>query len=214
MATTTRIDPIARDIKLIVAQETSRSAAQAKIAEYARGVLAEAKSQNARALGHETPYKTWVNGTEGGTEENVNPDGGSIAYEFELFSEAVGWIYDQLRQHAPKGPTGRYERNLVVYADGSQVGDPNKPPTADEYVFVDTVAYARKVERWHDVFQAVAAIARGRFGNLAKIDFGYRPLQSGDLANWARKSTHRRVRRRNPSTEWLSAAPAIIMKMR
>ena len=49
--------------------------------------------------------------------------------------------------------------------------------TADEYVFINTVPYARKIERGSSsqapdgVYQAVAMLARDRFGNVARITY-------------------------------------------
>jgi hypothetical protein len=73
-----------------------------------------------------------------------------------------------------------------LLADGAEV-DPsgaNVPP-ADEYVFINTVPYARRIERGSSsqapdgVYQAVAMLARGRFGNIARITYSFRTVSSG-----------------------------------
>jgi hypothetical protein len=56
---------------------------------------------------------------------------------------------------------------------------------AEEYTFINTVPYARKIERGSSrqapdgVYQAVANLARRKFTKLAKITFSYRTVLGG-----------------------------------
>jgi len=64
------------------------------------------------------------------------------------------------------------------------------PPPAQEYVFVNTTPYARKIEgnkgrppsspqAPDGVYQAVATLAR-KFSNVAKVTFSYRTVAGGE----------------------------------
>lgn len=170
---TTKVQPLQRDITLLVDRTLSPKARSQTIARFARNIRDEAKAKTAQVLGESPPLKTFVDGVEGASEDAVNPDRGTIVYQFQLVGEALIWILQMLKQNSPV-LTGAYAGAHELLADGTQVDNPSKPPPASEYVFLNTRDYARKVERWDGVYQGVASMAQGRFGNTAKIEFTYR----------------------------------------
>ena len=196
MALTTRIQPISREFELMMAQDLGPKARSAMLAGFAAETTAEAAQQNKRVLGRVPPYDVYVDGREGAPLTSVKPDGVMRA-EFQLVGETLAWIFEQLQRHSPV-LTGRYASSHELFADGVDVGNPNAPPAAEEYVFLNTQPYARKIEGYRGlggvvhrapsslqapdgVYQAVATLAARRFGNVAKITFSYRTAIGGDI---------------------------------
>lgn len=147
------------------------------LAEFSDDQIKEIKEENKRALGTEPRYTTTVDGHEGAPLSSVQPDG-VVVTEFHLVTaDVLPWIADQLEKHSPVGKTHRYIKSHRLMADGQQVDDIRKAPQAARYVFVNVAPYARKIERGSSsqapdgVYQAVAALARLRFGNIADIEF-------------------------------------------
>lgn len=174
-----KVDPINRDIDLLLSQDLSGRAQSQAFAEYAHGEIEDAKRTNQRILGRVPRHTVTVDGREGAPLATVRPDGVIVA-EFELVGDLLIWIEQQLVIHSPR-KSGRYARSHVLFADGVEA-DVNKPPVAAEYVFVNVQPYARKIERGSSsqapdgVYQAVAVMARRRFGNVARVSFSYRTL--------------------------------------
>jgi len=183
-----------KDLKIVLDEDLSPAAQSQALAEAAREALTEAVAQNTAALGHAPLHDTIVDGrtTErdvlngGTTEFSVRPDG-TIVYEFHLVADVFAYIDEQLRKHSPVGQgsdphPGLYRASHAFFADG-QAADPLNAPPAREYVFVNTQPYARKIERGvssqapDGVYQAVAALAAGRFGNIARIAYDFRSVQ-------------------------------------
>ncbi len=106
MALSVRIQPIRRDIELMIASTLSPAARSAAFAKFARSTLAEVKASNTRILGREPPYNTYVDGVEGASEDQVKPEG-RIIYEFELFSEVLAATLAALEEHSPRR-SGRF----------------------------------------------------------------------------------------------------------
>lgn len=186
----TKIEPINRDLDVIFAGTLSPEARSKFLADFAREALADGEEQNASVLGHKPPHRTFVDGTENQDIDRVRPDG-TIVYEFELVSELLIWIADQLQSHAPV-KTGRFRSSFLVFADGDEVDVGADIQIAQEYVFLNIQPYARKIERGlspqapEGVFEAVAALASARFGNMAKVRFSYRTPISGALVGGKR----------------------------
>jgi hypothetical protein len=185
MAVRTRITPINRNIELIMQRSLSPQAQSVRLASYARARLAEAQEINRQALGRVPPHETFVDRRQGAPLESVKPDG-LIVFDFELLDDLFAWIGEQLVIHAPV-LTGEYQRSFVFFADGVEVDPGAQVPPAQEYVFLNTQPYARKIERGlsdqapDGVFQAVATLAKERFGNMASIRFSYRALNEGGI---------------------------------
>jgi hypothetical protein len=181
---TARVQPIVQDVDLMMREDIGPKAGSALLAAFALETIEDAKQQNKQALGVVPPYDVYVDGNEGAPLTSVKPDG-VIRAEFHLFGEVLAWIATQLQTHSPV-LTGRYARSHELFADGVQTDDPNNPPPADEYVFLNIQPYARKIERGKSsqapdgVYQAVATLAQRRFGNIAKITFSYRTVMGGE----------------------------------
>lgn len=213
MAVSARVESIDRDVALLIS-ETLSPAAQSKIlAQAARDQLATAEQTNQRVLGRIPPHKTYVDGQAGTNEDRVRPDG-TIVYEFELQAEMLAWIGDQLQQHSPVGGgrdphPGLYRASHTLFVDGKEVPLGSSIPMSreGEIVFISTTPYSRKLEQGSShqapdgIYQAVTALARRRFGNLARIEFTYRGLigrssGAGTLINPANAPSKARVRGR------------------
>ena len=143
MALKTRVQPISRDLELFLSEDLGPKARSAMLAEFAAETIEEAKTQNKQVLGVVPPYDVFVDGIEGAALTSVKPDG-VIRAEFELINEALTWIYQQLETHSPR-LTGQYASSHVLFADGTETSVTNPAP-AQEYVFVNTTPYARKIE--------------------------------------------------------------------
>lgn len=217
MAFTTTVEPIDRDIEVILQDNLSPKARSAALAEEAKIALADAKAQNEQALGAVPPYDTYVDGSEGKSEDQVSPDG-EIVYQFRLVTDALSWIDAELIAHSPV-KTGRYQRSHILLADG-EITDPDAPTLASEYVFLNTQPYARKIERGEStaapegVYEGIAALAAARFGNTAKIGFAYRSAADvgGEWAAGASAARHaRRHHRVSDPANWLTRQPAIVI---
>jgi len=224
-----KVEPLARDIELLIAQDLSPEAQSATLAAFARETLAEAEATNEAALGHASPHETFVDGREGASEDTVKP-AGQIVYEFQLVEETLAWIGQQLVLHSPRR-TGHYAASHILLADGLEV-DPAAPiPMASEYVFSSVVPYARKIEGDDNrapeseqapdgVYEVVAALANRQFGNVARIRFSWRPLQNaGALTEWANSASAGLLtanRRGNAAAkhDWLTRQPAIIVTVK
>lgn len=206
MALRTRVQPIDRDVELLFAEVLSPKARSEMLAGVAADMIDEAKEQNRKVLGQVPPHTITVDGREGAPLKSVKPDG-IIRAEFELINEALGWINTQLQMHSPV-LKGDYVSSHELFADGVEVENPNDAPPASEWVFLNTRPYARKIERGQSsqapdgVYQAVATLARRRFGNVAKITFAYRTAVGGGLVGGRAGD---RSSQRNP---------AIIVRMR
>jgi len=180
-----RLTPIRRDIDFMFKQGIGDKAQSAILAAFALEKIEEAKQQNKQALGAVPSYKVYVDGNEGAPLTSVKPDG-VIRAEFQLVNETLGWIATQLQMHSPVR-TGRYAKSHELFADGVDTENPNAAPPAEEYVFLNTQPYSRKIERGESpqapdgVYQSVATLAQRRFGNVAKITFAYRTAIGGEI---------------------------------
>jgi hypothetical protein len=186
-----KIEPLERDIDLLIRQDLSPQARSEVLASFARETLAEAKATNTQALGRVPPHQTFVDGRVGADENTVRPDG-TIVYEFDLIEEVFAWIADQLMQHSPVGSgkdkhPGLYKRSHIFYADDVEADPLHPPANIKTGTFVNAVPYARKIERGDSpqssdgVYEVVSALANRRFGNLVRAYFGYRTAVGGSV---------------------------------
>jgi hypothetical protein len=214
----TRLEPVERDIALVLEDVTSGEAASAILAQAAAQARDEAIKQNMQATGSRPEVTTYVDGRKGAPLASVKPDG-TILFEFDVLTDLFLWIANQLIKHSPV-LTGRYRASHQFYADGLAVDPAGDVPDAEEYVFLNLQPYARKIERGlspqapDGVYQVLAKMARARFGNVARIAFGYRAPMHGAIHEWA--SITRMPSRRSPQgrAEWLRRQPAIIIRFR
>lgn len=218
----TRIEPIDRSIVLAIRDGESPAERGRRLAGYARSALADAQEINRRAIGVVPPHVTFVDGRQGAPLESVKPDG-VIVFEFDLLNDLFAWIGDMLVRHSPI-LTGAYQDSHAFFADGLEISPGASPPPAEEYVFLSTVPYARKIERGQSsqapegVYEAVAAMAKARFGNLARIRFSYRSAQMSYVPG-ARNRQERAALRSQPARlsamrmERASRQPAIVITL-
>jgi hypothetical protein len=181
-----RIDPLEKDIKVFLDQALGPKARSQALADFAQDTIDDANAINAKALGRAVPYEQWVDGRRGAPLQSVKPEGRIIA-EWDFLDDSLVWIRDELEKHSPY-KSGRYQRSHKFFVDGVET-DPDKPTAIKSVAwFVSNVPYARKIERHKaaGVYQAVAKLAAGRFGNIAKIRFGYKTVtldEGGETRN-------------------------------
>jgi hypothetical protein len=210
MAVKTRIDPIAQTIKLIVANTISPDAQKQAVASFAQGAIDQADATNRRVLGRIPPRTVTVDGRQGAPLTDVKPDGGSIIVEYELITDVLVWIGDTLRARSPV-QSGAYRDGWTLLADGTEVAVNDDVPGADEYTFVNTVPYARKIEVGltesgrafviqvpNRIAERTAKDAASKFGNIAKIANTFIALENAytlknDAVSRARPGRRRRV---------------------
>lgn len=221
MAVRVRLDPIDRDIKLLLSQELSPQRQAEVFKQFARQEINSAKTHNRAILRRDPRMIVTVDGSENESLSSVKVTSVVIA-EFEVVLEALGWISTQLQTHSPV-KSGRYVKSHELFADGEHVENPNNAPVADRYVFLNVQPYARKLELGSSsqapagVYQAVAKLAQ-KFGNVAKISFGYESAVGfASMSGWAGSSSAKRWAaahgRRSDTTEWLTRQPAIIVSL-
>jgi hypothetical protein len=223
MAVRTRIKPIEREVRAMVAAHLSPEAQKRHAADFARKIIGEAIEVNTRTLGHAPNYETFVDGRKGAPFETVNVNGGKIVAVFDVVNSLLDWITNQLRTHSPV-KSGRYADSNKLFADGVEVVPGAGYPPALEYVFLNVQPYARKVEKGESnqaangVYQAVSVLAKQRFGATAKIKFVYREPFGAEVNVWAAASAKRRGTKGRGSTHkraaYLSRQPAIIVTVR
>ncbi|WLA80284.1 hypothetical protein [Bradyrhizobium elkanii] len=225
MALTTRVDPLNIDYNLLIDETLSSEAQSQAFADAAGQIIDDAKQQNQSVLGKVPPYTVAVDGRIGAPLSSVKPDG-MVFVEFELVFEALDWIGDMLKQYSPYR-SGRYLQSHVLLADNVAVDEGAVPPIAEQYAWVNLQPYARKIERGlssqrpDGVYQAVAELASStsKFGNVARIKFGYITPQFGAIDQWASSPAGvawaRKKSRRRPELhgEWLRRQPAIIITL-
>jgi hypothetical protein len=185
----TKIEPLDRDIALIFDEELSPDARGALLANYAQEQIDETRAFNAKVIGQMPDYEVTVDGRRGVAITSVKADGTVVA-EFDLLLEVFAWIGKQLLSHSPVR-SGRYSKSHMFFADGVEVDPNGVVPEASEYVFLNAQPYARKIEAGlsgqapDGVYQAVSATANRRFGNIARVYFGYREMATGAISQWA-----------------------------
>jgi hypothetical protein len=181
MSVRTRVEPLDRDVKLIIDEMLSSAAQSAQFAAGAKQFLDEADDINRRVLGRVPRSHTFVDGSEGTPLASVKPDG-VIVREYELVIDVLIFIADELRAASPvgrgpdkrEGHPGFYKASHTLFADGTEVPAGGAIPDANEYVFLSDAPYTRKVEMRKTIYEMTAAKANARFGNIAKTRFTWR----------------------------------------
>lgn len=212
MAFKARIDPIEQVTTASLNALLSGPEAKQVAAAFVRDGINEAQVINEKAIGRKPKY------TVSKSLEQINPAKDEIVVEFDLFVGVLDWIKQELIARSPR-VAGGYIGGHKFYADGHEA-DIAKPPEAAEYVFANVVPYARKIEIGKTkagrafviqvkprIYERVAQDARARFGNAAKITFGYRGASSYSLR---RGSGRRRDRQSGSAVQ----SPAIIVSLR
>lgn len=214
-----------RDARLIIDELLSPEAKSRQFAAGARELLADTDETNRTVLGRIPRSKTWVDGTEGAALETVRPDG-IIVREYELVIDALLYIGAELERNSAVGTgsdkrpghPGFFRKSHVLFADGQEVAMSATIPDAGEYVFLSDAPYARRLERRYSLYESTAAKAGRRFGNIARISFGWRsPLLSyvAGGSNRAERAALRQQPARQAAMrmERSTRLPAIIVNM-
>jgi hypothetical protein len=197
----TKIEPIDDWIAVTVAEGLSPAAQSRTIAVFAREKIVETSAANARVLGSVPPRTTFVDGREGASLDSVRPTGGVIATEWELVGPVLAWIGKTLAARSPV-VTGGYRAGHRLFADGNEIEiDSKEFPAAHEYVFMNLVPYARKIEIGRTqsgrafvvqvpnrIYERTAADAAARFGALATIVFDFLPAPGATSRRAANQS--------------------------
>lgn len=218
---TTRVKTMDRDVALLIDEVTSPRTYSQQFGRAARDIINDQDDVNDAALGRDVDYETFVDGRASDQLETAER---VIVAEWELL---VGVFQDTLKLLRESAPVlrGTYRDSITLFADMTPVATGALVPDAQEYFIAATVPYARKIERGlsnmapNGVFQAVAAVAAKRYGNIARIRFGFRSLRGGAIGAWAART---RLQSRAPSRnlpgprrqEWLTRQPAIILVAR
>jgi hypothetical protein len=184
-----RIDPVERVTEAQIRADLQLPDQKKAAADFVRAGIAEADSTNQRILGRVPPRTITVDGRKGAALETVNPNGGNVVVEYEIFVDVLRQIANLLLERSPVR-SGKYRRGHTLFADGREVPIGGEIPLADEYVFINTVPYARKIEVGktkagrafviqvpNRIYERTAKDAKSRFGNSADISFGYRQAQ-------------------------------------
>jgi hypothetical protein len=179
MAITVRMATMHRDVEVLLDDILSPQARSRHIADFARDQFRDAQATNRQALGRVPPHESFVDGRQTDDFDSVRPDG-QITITFQLIGEVLEWIGEQLVLASPV-LTGAYSRTHAIFADGIETTGKGISE-GSSFVFLNTRPYARKIELGQSdqapegVYEAVAAVAANRFGNIAKIAFTYRAV--------------------------------------
>lgn len=214
MALRVRLDPIATTLRVMVGDTATVQGQQKVIANFARSEIEKVDVANARALGRKVAHVTSVDGRKGATLETVRPNGGVIETLWDIGTvDVLPWIMRELVSRSPR-ISGEYIRGHRVFMNGVEVALTESRDPSAEYVVLNVVPYARKVEIGkteagrafviqvpNRIYERVAKDARARFGKVADIRFSYRETT---------KAYRLRGSNRSPPVR----APAIIVRMK
>lgn len=206
MAVQTKVESLEKDIQIILSEELSQAAMSAKFAEFAQEQITEIDDINRQVLGRIPPRTVYVDGREGADLRSVRPDGNIVA-EWQLLSDLIVWIGEQLIKFSPR-LTGRYQKSHTLFADGVEVEIGAQVPEASEYVFISPLPYARKIEGTdtkppeskqapNGVYRLVAQMAQSenkfRGSNSVRVVFTYRTAIGTSIfgGKFGNRSEHR-----------------------
>ena len=117
---------------------------------------------------------------------------GTIVATWEFGADVVQYVWDLVHSHGPV-KTGAFRQSARIFADGNEVEGPEQALGAKEVVIMPLVPYARKIERGHPgkkgtkgyapgkLYEAIAALAKARYHNVAQIKFSYRSSIGSDM---------------------------------
>lgn len=192
MPVTVKIDPIEKVTTVSLVKKLSEQEQRRVAGKIARQDIEWAKQVNKQALGRVPPYHTTVDGRSNAPPESVRLDGGQVITEFELIGDLLVWIMATLIDRSPH-LSGDYKRGHKLFADGKEIDSTVDPsPTVNEFVFLNVVPYARRLEVGktksgrdfliqvpNRIYERTARDARSRFGNVASIKSVFREPLGG-----------------------------------
>lgn len=206
-----RIEPIRRDLELLIDENLSPEAFSRQFGQTARRIIEKQDDVNDRTLGRDVKYKTSVDGKPSNKLETAKH---RIVAEWDLLETMFQDILTMLRDASPF-ITGKYRESITLFADNAPVAITQGLPDAGEYFFAATVPYARKIERGSSlqapdgVFEAVASVASKRFGNVARVRYGFRAVIAGAGVDYIRSGQGSRSDR---ASERDNRQPAVIIQ--
>lgn len=106
----------------------------------------------------------------------------TITVEFADPTELIRFIGHNLETFSPV-LTGKYRRSHKLFADGREIDFDGDIPPANQYVFVNAVPYARKIEKGRSseapdgVYQVVAVLAQREFSSVAQITYAFASIR-------------------------------------
>ena len=203
MAIRTSFPAIDRTVGLVLDRALSPEERGKRAAAAARRILAQVQEAHRAALGRVPDVETFVDNRHGAPLESVNTNGGHILFKFNVFEQVLIYIDRMLVEHSPV-KTGAYQRSHTLYADLKEI-DINGPiPPAEEYVFISSLPYSRKVERGESpqapdgVYEATAVLAAYRFRRFANIRFTWQ----APTLNYMRGGSNREQRQMLREGPW------------
>src|SRR4030095_8520165 len=113
----TRVQPIQRDVQLLLDDLKSPQQRSMALAEFAHDEIEDAKTINRQALGYDPPVTIYVDGNKSTSIASVRS---VVVADFEVIGQVVSWVQGQLQMHSP-AKTGKYKRSHALFADGHQV---------------------------------------------------------------------------------------------
>lgn len=198
-----RVSSIQRQIRAIQDRTLSPEARSRMLADRAEAAIHEAAAQNRSVLGRNVTYTVEVDGKQGAALASVKPDGRIVA-NFDLAREVLEWIGEQLVKASPRltGAYSRshvMEIDGVIW-DGvgpmpngtvfkfynrqpyARKIEPRKRTISERAFFGDrrkfrkhTKTDAGQSDQAPDgVYAAVAAVAREKYGDVARISYSLR----------------------------------------
>lgn len=200
----------------------SPSARAEAFAGMALSSIREIDAENDAILGRDVQYEMRVNSRPVPNFYGIK-ETDTLSAHWRLGSAVAEFILATLRQAGPV-LKGDYRASATMYVDGVESEDPSAADPANEILFLSTVPYARKIERGKKgyapgaVYQAVAALAKARFSNMALIKFTYAQPEGAApmLDAWARRNASRQGSARKQRAQLIKnrRQPAIVVYLR
>lgn len=174
-------EPIGKEIALLNDARSPTSIGRA-VAEFAAREIAEIDAVKALRFGRAVYKLITVDGRRNVALADVKPQGGQIEVEWSApVSEVLLWIAMTLDERSPV-VSGDYQRGHRLLADGVEIDVLGTIPDAREFVFFNSVPYARRIEIGKTksgrdfvvqvaprIYDRTAHDAAARFGNIAAI---------------------------------------------
>lgn len=199
MTIASRFDTL--DLTLITG-DLSAAGQRELVAQYAASAIAETEAANRRVLGRVPPAAVSVDGRRGAPLAGVILNGGVITADWAVVGDVLVWIGRTLQERSPV-VSGRYRDSHTLFADDSEVEIGGDIPPAAQYVFLNPVPYAHKIEVGktkfgrdfvvqvpNRIYERTADDAKARFGNVANIRFSYRAPEAARLLEYVPISRH------------------------
>jgi hypothetical protein len=170
-----------------------RAAAQATIAETHAAHVALAKREHARVMQSDPKPGRFVRTVDGvvGAREEAVKIGGVIRYNYARLDEVVQFAMDTLFELSPV-LFGEYRMRHTLFVGGAQARNLRDWDGTSEIIITNTLPYSRKIEMstmtmrvpgTDRVYEEAASIVARRFGNAARVTFGWQGVIGGGTAS-------------------------------